>query len=331
MPLSRPPEVGDLGAVALPVLLFWGAGQPHVTGTLRIEMDGGPETAITVVDGRALLDREARQSAIAAFQRPSGRYSFDRALPRAGAGEAVPMSTLVIDGLRSLIRTFDLDDITAALGPLCDRTPSSGRPLPARPAAWRPPWRRASSSTASTGSRSLRNVLAQAGALRRTTLQLAFLLYLVGLLELREAEEQAEESLSETLAKRARQMATANHFEALGVHWSATDDEGIEARYRALCELRAPHGAASRAAPEVSASMLDRAKAAYEVLRVEASRKAHRRQAYPDLDYATLRDFLDKKARALAMRTNQRPRKQVEKTLRDLEQPGRPGPGPKKR
>jgi hypothetical protein len=229
------------------------------------------------------------------------------------------MTTLTIEGLRSVIRTYDYDDIVESLGSKCDRAPflSPKAALAVRRIVSSTMENRVVQSSFD-GARSLRIVLAQAGSLRRTTLQLALLFFLLELLEFREVEAE-EQDLAQELEERARRMATANHFEALSLHWSATDEE-VERAYQKITEELATSRAAFRAAPEACKAMHKRVREAYEVLRVETRRKRYRREAYPDLDYDAVKDFLEKKAQALGLREDRRPLRNVEKTLRDIEQ-----------
>jgi DnaJ-class molecular chaperone len=108
-------------------------------------------------------------------------------------------------------------------------------------------------------------------------------------------------SPAEVLERLAGKKEVENHFDALDVHWSATDED-IAKAYRKLRDEYRPGGDADRLAPDAVARLRARADAAYASLRDPAERMMYRRAMYPKLDFEALDDLLQKRIGSLEMR-----------------------------
>jgi DnaJ-class molecular chaperone len=96
-------------------------------------------------------------------------------------------------------------------------------------------------------------------------------------------------------------MARGNHFDVLGVHWSASPAALKDAHEKLLKE----YGAGGKWAalnPGVCRDMVQKVEAAYTQLKDEARRVAYRRTAYPDVDPELLDGLLESQMKALEWR-----------------------------
>ena len=122
-------------------------------------------------------------------------------------------------------------------------------------------------------------------------------------------------------------LSSGNHFEALGVHWSASSAE-IDEAHRALVAKLAAGGAWAVAAPEACAQMRDRAASAYAVLKDPAARVAHRRAAYP-LDFESIADLVNQQASSISMREDDAAAPSQRSLARELQRTAGPSSGRK--
>ena len=151
------------------------------------------------------------------------------------------------------------------------------------------------------GASSLRDVIMRGGAGKLTAYHVLLLLTAFECLEFKAVEAPQGQSLADQLAARAARMARSNHFDALGVHWSAQSDD-IYVAYQRLCAKAQAGSPWYRAAPNACEQIRAQADAAYEVLRDPQLRMNYRRATFSDMDSAALDDLLDKQTKALAMR-----------------------------
>ncbi|MBI4700308.1 MAG: Hsp70 family protein [Deltaproteobacteria bacterium] len=299
LPLSRPPTAAELEPVALAVLLARLLRRRAVTGQLEIKR-GERSVELRVLAGRGLIDKRERDSLLDAFGWPEASYLFKAQEPRGMGAESIGLLGLAAEGLRVQLRGLGAEELEKELGELLDLAPSVDherigvlRQLGLNQRDMR------FVDFALDGSASGRHVVLHGGIARRTALQVLGLLQLFACLRWKPVV--VKEDLVGELARRCGRTLRANHFEALGVHWSAGTDD-VENAYRRLAEQLAPGGPWSEAAPEACRQMRERAEAAYAVLRDPKARIAYRRKAHPDIDFHAIDDLLDQKAKALAMR-----------------------------
>lgn len=299
LPLMHPPTAADLSPVTLPVLLVRLLGREHVTGKLTLE-NAGRVVEIDVIDGRACVSGAEHKWITHAFAWPDGEYRFEAKDIERGARATMSMVRLTVDGLRVLARTFTADQMEAALGDRLDLAPVL-RPERTHfvsrfglAAAERRVLERGLDGI-TTGYDLEREGLGKHGGLA-----LLVLLILFEAVDWHTPKSVERESLSDQLERRATKMADANHFDALGVHWSA-HGEAIDAAYQALRHELAPDGERARAAPDACRRMRERAAEAYAVLGNPRARIAYRRKAFP-LDYEALANLMEHRAEAASMR-----------------------------
>jgi hypothetical protein len=151
-------------------------------------------------------------------------------------------------------------------------------------------------------------------------LPLVLLLTAFDYIEWRPVAGTAVESKKEELERRLARLASANHFDALGIHWSASGEE-VQRAYDAMVE-ELSRADAWGTAPEAAKRILERALAAYTVLRHEGSRARYRSQTV-DVDFAAVSSLVEARAKSLSMRmgdaTASRQAMQAQATVNELE------------
>jgi len=270
----------------------------RVEGVLRIT---APEQLeIPVVSGRIRPKTLERAALERLFSAPIIDYELVDADPGSlRLRNRVPLVPLLTDGWRKLSWTFDAEEFGAAMGERMDQAPECRtdevtlRRMGLRDAEVRV------AVFGCNGSEVAEGVVARAGAGRGPALFVLALLEIHGYVAWHEdARGHAAEDPATVLARRAAKMSSGNHFEALGVHWSATVQE-IRAAYGALGE---EIDAAREVDAELAAKMRAAADAAFEVLLDEDRRIAHRLEAYPNVDYAAVADIVEQQAGAASIR-----------------------------
>src|SRR5262249_11272833 len=87
------------------------------------------------------------------------------------------------------------------------------------------------------------------------------------------------------------EMESANHFDALAVHWSANHFE-VNAAYEKLLKEISPESRKYKTAPKACDRMRARAEAAFAVIGEDASRIAYRKKTIGDVDGHMVNDLL---------------------------------------
>ncbi len=318
LPVAKPLTREDLDPISIPVLLLRVLGVPNREGTLRLMFDGGGSIDVAIMSGRAMLNQAERTALIHSFSRPTGRYTFDADPPDVVKRKPHRMLAIVAEGFRSTVRGFDLESIVASFG---DRAVKAPLVIPSQRIAVS----RLFTADLETriidnnldGKRSVHDLVATLGPVRRTALQLLLLLTLFELIDFREPEKKKVLSPREQLEARFNSLEKANHFEVLGLHWSALSQE-IEAAHAKLSEEFSEEGDAQQSAPAVVKKLRRLVDVAYEVLRDDEQRKVYRTEAYPKLDMRAVKDLLEQKRRALSLREDSRPLREVQETIRDV-------------
>jgi actin-like ATPase involved in cell morphogenesis len=304
LPMVRGCGPDEHDRMALPILLIHAVARPAMSGTLLLE-HAARSASLMVVAGRAHMDPAEHASVCKAFLWPELTYTFDGKRPNVGHRPATGMVRLLVDGLKTLGRSLSVQQLEKALGERLRLAPvvRTEREHVLR--------------RLGLDSRELRLVeglmdgtnsgqdLVKSGAGPHTTLQLLVLLTAFELVDWHEVVARRGFGLAERLTQQAARAEKVNHFDALGVHWSAGAEE-IQAAYQSLCR-KLSHGTAEyAAAPETCARILKRAEAAVAALSDPNDILRLRREACPGVDFDALNDFLKKRVESLEMRTDTR-------------------------
>ena len=150
------------------------------------------------------------------------------------------------------------------------------------------------------GRMSGRDLVLRGGVGHHTTLWLLLLVTIFDFVSWEPLKVQQQKSLGGQLSEMASEMEKANHFDALGVHWSSPQSE-IDSAYDKLVNELSPTGKWSQAAPEACREMRARVEAAYEVIRGATDRAIYRRKVY-DFDFSSLTDIAAQRVSALTLK-----------------------------
>jgi hypothetical protein len=143
------------------------------------------------------------------------------------------------------------------------------------------------------------------GVSRATALQVLFLLDLFGEISWGQPQRKTGPSLAEQVQSRARESSYSNHFEFLGVHWSA-DEQEIEASYRRLLAEYGPGTEACKASPDAACTVIKAATIAHETLMNHKHRIEYLQKIKPDLDFLALAELFRTRSEALDLKGQER-------------------------
>jgi hypothetical protein len=303
MPLVRTPTPEELQKPYLPVALLGLANNRDRTGYVKLEQRG--ETVpLPVYHGHPVLTSQEKTFVLRAFSWAEGTFTFQPApeVSPSSTRTREPMLALVLAGLRPLLRTFGVGELTLALGELIGRAPLVPKDRMARVdrLALSSPELRVLERDF-VGKVALREMLSANPVFRGTLATLSFTLQVFGCLEWCEPEVTLGISPEKELERRRLAMLRGNHFDVLGVHWSASPAALKDAREK-LGKEYGPGSKWAKLNPGVCRELLQKVEAAYALLKDEDKRVAYRRTAYPDVDPELLDGLLESQMKALEWR-----------------------------
>ena len=305
MPLMRAPTPEELTEPFLPVLLLQLA-TAHATGILALSRDG-EDVRVLISDGGvcvSVMDR-ARLLRVLEWTRGTFRWS-SAALQPAAAKLREPMLGFVASGLRGGLRGMRDEAVLSAFGPRLALSPTV---IPAQQKRVEKLDLGAAESRAIEhvldGSRDVPTLLAEGYIGRLTLMRVLLLLDAFGVLRWSPPLTSHVETPVERLERHLRRMSQEDHFTALGLHWTATHDEVIEAWARFQREY-GPEGRAATVDRGLAAKVLARGAEAWERLRDDRRRVAYRHELHPDVDETLLATIVAAQAELLAFRGEER-------------------------
>lgn len=279
----------------IPVLLLAIGRRRHLNGTLKLTYRS-THTNIAILrgglGGSPLEMEQLRRS----FEWPEGQYKIAGDAPLHQNVKRIPAVNVVIHGLRSALRSLNLGEVMHTIEPRLGYAPhvvQSRSPL--IPLMGLSPRELRFVEHVMDGVTSASDILARGGIGKDTAIQILFVLQIFGALEWLPAEHAGGETLADRVNARAAKLDRMDHFEALGVHWSVPRTD-IDRAYRSLQEVLGPGGRGEQVAPEAAAKVLARAAKAYEVLAVEATRRAYLLEIHPDVDYEAIESIAENQA-----------------------------------
>ena len=281
--------------IPIPVLLLAIGRRRHLNGTLKLS-SGAARASIAIlrggVGGSPLEMEQLRRS----FEWPEGQYKVTGDLPVHSNITRVPVVSVVIHGIRSALRSFNLADVMKIIEPRLGDAP---RVMPSRapiiPLMGLSPRELRFVEHVMDGVTSASDIFARGGIGKDTAIQILFVLHIFAALEWLPAEHAGGETLADRLNARAAKIDRVDHFEALGVHWSVPRAD-IERAYRSLQEMLGPGSRGEQAAPEAAATILARAAKAYQVVSVDSQRRDYLLEIHPDVDYEAIESIADNQA-----------------------------------
>lgn len=305
MPLMRAPTEEELARPYLPVLLLQLA-TAHATGVLSLK-SGREEAKLLVSSGGVCVSAtdRARASRVLEWTEGTFRWASAPVLP-AAAKLREGMLAFVAGGLRNALRGMSDAGVLAAFGP---RLALSPMVIPERS-------RRAERMDLGAaelraidhmldGTRDVPTLLGEGYIGRLTLMRVLLLLDAFGVLRWVPPSANATETPVDALKRRLARMDHEDHFTALGLHWTATHDEVIEAWTKFQAEY-GPAGRWAKVDPGVAAKLLARGATAWERLRDDRRRVQYRHELHPDVDETMLSTIVAAQAELLAFRGEER-------------------------
>ncbi len=300
--LLHPVEADALAHPNLATLLNQFTFLRSLSGTLTLR-HRTEEVALHIERGGVCLSTPERARAMRPFEWSEGTFTWHKEkLPWQVQKTRTPMTGFVVAGLRIRLRSFEdalftqahLAKLRLAPSVIDDRRSRLARLV-------LPEAEERAVDYVLDGTRSFEKMLAE-GYIGRTTMhRLVVLLDLYGILHWAQPTAAATENPVEVMTRLLNRIEGTNHFAALGVHWSAPTDE-IRQAWEKMQSLYGLGGSMERHAPALAARILQRGAAAWAVLRNDATRVKHRRDAYPGMDEQLLAPLVEARAKALEMR-----------------------------
>lgn len=300
--LLHPVEADALARPDLATLLNQLTFLRSLSGTLTLR-HRTEEVVLHIERGGVCIASTERARAMRPFDWSDGTFTWHKEkLPWQVQKTRTPMTGFVVAGLRIRLRSFDdaaftqahLGKLRLAPSVIDDRRSRLARLV-------LPEAEERAVDYVLDGTRSFEKMLAE-GYIGRTTMhRLVVLLDLYGILHWAQPTAAAAENPVDVMTRLLGRIEGTNHFVALGVHWSAPTDE-IRQAWEKIQSTYGLGGSMERHAPALAARILQRGAAAWAVLRNDAARVKHRRDAYPGMDEELLAPLVVARAKALEMR-----------------------------
>ncbi len=300
--LVHPSDNAGLSRPSIATLLNQFTFLRGTSGTLTLR-SRNEEISLPIDRGGVCLTAAERGRTLRIFDWPDGAYTWRREKhPWAIQKQRFPMTAYIVAGLRIRLRNFDDPQFTQLHQPKMRLSPTvidDRRGRLERLAL--PEAEHRAVEYVVDGTRSFEKMLGE-GYIGRTTFQrLVLLLDLYGILQWAQPTLSDHEDPIAAMTKLYSKIERANHFVAMGIHWSAPPVEILGAWEKAQ-EMYGPGGTMEKYEPMIAARILRRISGAWQILRVDALRVAHRREAYPGMDEDLLAPLVEARAKALAMR-----------------------------
>lgn len=301
MPLMRAPAEHELATPYLPVLLLQIA-TAQLTGALTLTQ--GRDSARLVISHGGVcapsLDRARMQRVL---EWTAGTFSWrDGAVPPALAKHREPTFGFVASGLRTALRGMGDAAVMAAFGPRLALSPVV---IPERKRRVVAMGFGAAEQRAVDhmldGTKDVEGLLGEGYIGRLSFMRVLLLLEAFGALRWVPPAVDRAESPADRLKRRLAHMQHEDHFTALGLHWTATHDDVIEA-WAKMQDLCADGGRWAAVDRGVTAQIRARAELAWSALRDDKRRVDYRHALHPDVDETMLSSIVAAQAELLAFR-----------------------------
>ncbi|MBI5534756.1 MAG: Hsp70 family protein [Deltaproteobacteria bacterium] len=305
LPLRRALTSQDLDPIWLPVLLISLAKRKDIVGTMHVQGAAGSIVA-RIANGGALLEPlKPKDPLLAAFKWEKGTYKVQVDGSKTSTERPESFSKTAVEGIRDVLRQDTEASIEAALGEKLKSSPkvtARGLGLAEAVGFWTAEKRFLKYQC--DGSLTGLEAMKCSGISRFTALQVLFVIDLFGELTWGAPHRKAGPTVAELVASRVKEASHANHFELLGLHWSALEEE-IERAYQRMVAEYGPSSEAFREAPDAARTLLEAAKQARAVLAERGSRMAYLQKVKPDLDFLALKELLRTRSEALDLKGQQ--------------------------
>lgn len=320
MPLTRPLTPADLDPILLPVLLARLGLGLRFCGTLHLEREGEKPIRVPMDEGEAQVTSSERTVLLTAFHWDGGTFRLkermEQASDKAGSFRMLP---IIIEGLRNVMRAYDTDEMTKALGDKLGQAPY----IPPRQLRYvgvlgLSPLETRLIRFGIDGKRSAYELIEHGGIGKRTAAGVLLLMSVLDMMKWQKAEEKKKQSIADELKERAADIPNQDMFQWLSIHWTASRED-IETAYQKLVKELSPGTYSAQVAPEACRKILEKAEEARDYLVDDRNRVAYRMKTHPDHDYDSIAEFLQQKARAVSMHADTRPLDKVQRQLGEIQ------------
>lgn len=301
--VMRPLKSDDLALPSTHLLLRWLLTTKGIH-RIDIEQAGHPAYPFLVVNGREVRAAVAMPSLGRNLVEPAGRYTaapLQRAPRMTHSGTVLQLMQEVVSGYVGKLSDEELERGLLVRGDRCPLLNDVGVRL--LDGLSFPSSHKRLALKALTGTQRVYGITQHAvGA--RSAFEVLYTLEVSGALDwvdadgvAREERQRKEKERLERLVEGAagfwEKIANANHFEAMGLHWS-TPPRKIQPTFEELERLYGPKGEARPEAPDICDRIWRKVSEAYAVLSEPKRRRAHRKEAYSLKWSAQIDVFLDR-------------------------------------
>lgn len=320
LPFTRPLTPADVSPPALPVLLMHYGRCKGLDAVVTLAHEER-EVTLTVAGTKALVGSPRERAAfLAAFLWPEGSYRIETAGAASASSSAATesLAKVAIDGVREALGALSDEEIVEALGERFSMAPKATKRGVAMAEAldfWVGEQRFLEYRC--DGSITVAEALKTGSISQSTALRVLFVIELLGQIRWEPPPRKVERSLREQVEEQAARVERADAFAAIGVHWSAPDDE-VQAAHDALVERYGPGSAAAKEAPEAAATIVSKAREALPILLDRHKRIALLKRTRPDLDFQAVTDLMQKRAISLAMKGEDGDAQQAQRIQREV-------------
>ncbi|HVE87917.1 MAG TPA: hypothetical protein VND93_33900 [Myxococcales bacterium] len=286
LPLLRPPAVDQAPEPATPLVLHWLGVLKSPAVSLRIRLGRSREALLYVIWGTELRSSTPMDALVRWLGELSGQLEIQPVAESPKAPFSASLASMRFSVLRELLKRYSEADLGAAMSARMGMSPrlnAHGVGL-LRALGLSEPQMRMSQRL--LGGQHPLDVVLNNGIGVRSTWQVIYLQQLLGGLTWVDPPPR-ENVVVEELRLHSERVRTADHFEALGLHYTSPP----RAVDRAFERMQREYGPGSRAAAQsarLAGEIFQRAQQAHAALKTAAGRKQYRKEKYSNvrMDYA---------------------------------------------
>ena len=320
LPFTRAMTEADVSPPALPVLLMHYGRCKNLDALVTLSIANG-EVTLRVAETKAVVGSPRERAAfLDAFLWPEGSYRIETEgiASHANHNATESLAKTSVDGIRNALGTLADDEIVQAFGEHFTMAPKvTKRGLAMADALEFWVGERRFLEYRCDGSIVTQDALKAGGISEATALRVLFVIEMLGQLRWEPPPRKIEVSLREQVEALALKVDRGDAFDALGVHWSVSEEEA-QAAHDALVRRYGSGSKEAKAAPEAAGRIVAKAREALPILLDRRKRIALLRRTRPDLDFQAVTDLMEKRAVSLAMKGQEGAAEQARRIQREV-------------